>query len=612
MSQPRLKNSICKPLGKGSSRIAILSSIALAVIILFYPLSVGSYFQPDVYRFEDRATYHQYFEERYIFNQLTDNLIICLSLLGWCAISFNDNRIKGLVILFLGLSLIIGLSLPNSITLQVLSIISLPMILSIYVINKKIGNRLLQMDSGLMTVNYFLISFLILTITSLFISVYDSNVNNPFIDIMILLSRFAPAIMFLLIFSAFLRLILNQDIVFSIPKLKTSISFFMRPFGIQEYNNISRSKNIILLTIFMALSILIVLTPHLDGQSHNVGEDTTVYSGMIQDMKGSQDIGHFLRLIFAGIQGGDRPLSLLILYPILILFNDNMILAFEVFLTAMLAPLLVLSIYLLSKEISRSSLVALFSSFVTAVSFQVMIGVYAGFYANWIALVLGYVSLWLAIRSLKTGSKKDMIGFSISMVALLFSHSYTWTIITTFLIILLMVLRWKKIYESRLIRNILVIVACIIAIDFAKSFLIETFSAVQRNILIAESLGLGFQQFGDRWNVLVRTVEVFLGGIFGNIIILLLVFYFTIFFKFKNLVGYFSMVFLSLGILPLFFGDKIVQSRILYDIPFQIPAGLALANIFVSGNGKLKSIVIGTCLIAIAIYTMYNLGVSPR
>jgi hypothetical protein len=44
----------------------------------------------------------------------------------------------------------------------------------------------------------------------------------------------------------------------------------------------------------MELSVLIVLIPHSNGELNIVGEDTTVYSDRIQDLKGSQDIEHFL------------------------------------------------------------------------------------------------------------------------------------------------------------------------------------------------------------------------------------------------------------------------------------------------------------------------------
>lgn len=597
-------------MGRGHSRITIGSSVVLSVIILFYPLSVGSFFEPDIYQFKDRTTYHQYFTQRYIINSLIDNLVICLCFVAWICISFTISRVRWGIVSILGLLLIMGLVIPNSLILQFLSILSLPLILSVYMVHKKTDNKILRPESSLLAVNFFLILFMILALLSIPLSIYSFD-DNPFVDIMTLLSRFSPVFMFVLIFLAVIRLTLGQVVVFTDPRLRAALAN-LKTFNVHDYDIKSSYATAILLFAFVPVSIFIVLIPHLDGGLHAVGEDTTIYSGWIEDLKGSQDTDVFLKLLFTEIQTGDRPLSLLMLYMILPLFNNSPVIAFEIFLPVILAPLLVISIYLLSKEMSRSLLVALLSSFLTTISFQVLIGVYAGFYANWIALILGYVSILFALRFLNTESKKHMIGFSISMLALLLCHSYTWTIFTVFLIIFLLVLRWKKIYCSKSIRALLIIVVCIISFDLVKSFLLDSFSALTRNIAIAESYGLGLLQFSERWTTLVRTVEVFLGGIFSNPIILLLLLYFVILFKFKNVVGYFSMVFLSLGIIPLFFGDKIVQSRVFYDIPFQIPAGVALANIFVSRNGKLTTIAIGVCLIAIAIYTMNNLGISPR
>ena len=65
----------------------------------------------------------------------------------------------------------------------------------------------------------------------------------------------------------------------------------------------------------------------------------------------------------------------------------NTVYGFEIFLLSILAPILVLVIYFPTRELTNSTLGPLFSSFITAVSFQVMIGTYAGFYSTWIALI---------------------------------------------------------------------------------------------------------------------------------------------------------------------------------------------------------------------------------
>lgn len=605
-------NAVLEPLGKTSSKRAVLSSAALAIIIILYPLSTGSYFQPDVYRFEERITYHQFFQNRYFFNQLTDNLVICLGLILWSVISFKQYTIKVPVAISIGLLIIVGLAISSFSIMQLLSIASLPLILLTYFVSKRFHDRLLFKDSGIITINYLFVAFMILATFSILISLYDVDVNNPFIDIMTLLSRFAPVLMILLIFSLPIRIVLTS-LKSTIPKQVTSRFIIFKSFEVPEFRNtITAPKRALWLAIFIGVSILIVLIPHFSAGLKVVGEDTTVYLRWMQELKLSDGFGDFLQLTFTEIQTGDRPLSLVLLYLIINLFKFDAVLAFEIFLPLLLAPTLVFSIYSLTKEVFGSRLVSMFASFVSAVSFQVLIGIYAGFFANWIALILGYVSLWFAVRFLKTKNSKYLVGFSISMIAILFSHSYTWTIFTSFLIIYLAILWWKKLCPKKNIKILFMVVVIIILFDFVKSITLESTTAVQRNIRAAEATELGLLKFNERWSVLVRTVEVFLGGIFGNVIILLLVIYTTMLFKFKNLAGYFLMLFVSIGIFPLFFGDKIIQSRVLYDIPFQIPAGLALAHIFITKNGTLKAIVLGTSLLAMAIYTMSNLGISPR
>jgi hypothetical protein len=358
----------------------------------------------------------------------------------------------------------------------------------------------------------------------------------------------------------------------------------------------------------MSLSVFIVLIPHLDGQLHKVAEDTTIYADWIEPMKGSKDVYELIRVAFIEIHAastGDRPLSLLILFGLSSIFDT--VYAFEIILPAFLAPMLVLTMYFLVKELTGNTTASFFSSFMTAVSSQVMIGMYAGFYATWIALVFGYLSLLFVLRYLNKEDKKNLVWLSISMVALLFSHVYSWTLITIFLIVFLLVLKWKRIYESRSIKIVLIIVVGVFFIDLVRSYLIGQSSGIERDAVLAESFKFGFSQLGAAWSNIVRTVEVHLGGIFGNIVVLSLALYCAITLKYKSLChgvpicGNFTPI-----------GDKIVQSRVLYDIPFQIPAALALTNIFASRSGKLISIVAAFSLLAISIYTMNNLGVAPR
>ena len=57
----------------------------------------------------------------------------------------------------------------------------------------------------------------------------------------------------------------------------------------------------------------------------------------------------------------------------------------------------------------------------------------------------------------------------------------------------------------------------------------------------------------------------------------------------RELANIFIMIFLSTDLVPLFIGDYVLQSRVLYNIPFQIPAAMSLYYIG-RNNGKMISI----------------------
>jgi hypothetical protein len=75
------------------------------------------------------------------------------------------------------------------------------------------------------------------------------------------------------------------------------------------------------------------------------------------------------------------------------------------------------------------------------------------------------------------------------------------------------------------------------------------------------------------------------------------------------------MIFLSIGIVPLFFSDWILQTRVFYNIPFQIPAAIGLYYIMRQQQQMMKGIMtlVPICiwLIAISIVNVSNFYVVP-
>ena len=92
-----------------------------------------------------------------------------------------------------------------------------------------------------------------------------------------------------------------------------------------------------------------------------------------------------------------------------------------------LGPGLVLALYFLTLELTRNEKIALIAAFLGAVSFHTLVGIYAGFYANWLALIVGYISIVFLFRYLRSGRPSDIVIFSILLIGVLFLHVYTWT-----------------------------------------------------------------------------------------------------------------------------------------------------------------------------------------
>jgi hypothetical protein len=162
-------------------------------------------------------------------------------------------------------------------------------------------------------------------------------------------------------------------------------------------------------------------------------------------------------------------------------------------------------------------------------------------------------------------------------------------------------------YYSR--KNIILLLSILfvsIIVDIAKVAIIGSSSGIVKDVLIAGGGGIGLKEFALRWNNLIDIVQNWYGTQFSNFIILTLGVFWLWFSNFKRQVNIFIVIFLSIGLATLFFGSALVQGRILYDIPFQIPAALSLTYIKKQPGGTLVFLAICILLVSISIRTVMN------
>jgi hypothetical protein len=152
---------------------------------------------------------------------------------------------------------------------------------------------------------------------------------------------------------------------------------------------------------------------------------------------------------------------------------------------------------------------------------------------------------------------------------------------------------------------LLLVLSASVVIDLVRTTTTHSHTGIERDISIS-NVEMGLKQFVQRWSNLMYTTHDYLGGLFSNFIILGLGAYWLFRSNFHETSNILLFIFLSAGIIPLFFGDWVVQARILYNIPFQIPAAIALTYIYKKNNGVIMLLPICIWLLAMSVRALSN------
>ena len=610
---------VARILGQGTSRLSIAGSAILALISFFYIYTVGSYFKVNIYILQNRVTYYQFFD-MYIFGRYIDHIIITCGIILWFVLSIRGKARFAASIIYGGLTLIAVLADLGAL-LDIIAVMSIPIVISFLVYNKlackKKKKKIPTIPYTNLTINYIAIIGIatgiisvIVSSSSLFPIMTPSNssipIRNYAYEIFLLFSSFSPILILLLVNSFPVKLLIKE-----FTRIKNSISNNNIDLSVSKDWNIKLRTKFIYLSLFMLLSVVITLIPHIptiNRDNQQIGVDTGYYVNWVNALMHSNNVQDFIRQAFV-IQGnsGERPLTLIFLFTIVKVVNADPFYILE-HVPIILGPALVLVVYFLTRELtSNNDITSLLAAFLTAVSSQVLIGIYAGFYANWFALIIGYLSFIFLIKFLKRPNKLNLILYSLLMVFLVFTHAYTWSILAIVMSVFLVVKLKLNYYHKRCVTLLLLVILSSVIIDIARIFVTGSASSgIEQDIIKARG-GASLSQFALRWNNLNYTVNTYVGGQFSNFIIFMLGLYWLFRFNLYQSSSIFLVVFLSIGIIPLLFGNWVIQTRILYNIPFQIPAAIALTYIRKSyANGTLIIFPICIWLLAIGIRAVSN------
>ncbi|MGA8914349.1 MAG: hypothetical protein WB443_16005 [Nitrososphaeraceae archaeon] len=605
---------IASVLGNGTSRLSIITSAALALISLFYIYTAGSYLKVTIYPLEHRIIYYTFFDV-YIINKQADHLIIAAGIVLWLALSLKGKARFIAPVIYGGIALLAAKANHDAV-LDIVALVSIPMVISFFLydrfVSKKKNNGILHTHANRLLVKYLaMIGIitgcigLISSITPLLAIPSDSaHVRNYTYDIFLLFSSFSPVLIILLIGCLPVRLFI-KGFMDGILKIKKNQNGSLSP----NDTCIKPKSKIIYLLLFMLLSVVLALIPHqpsINRDDQQIGVDTDYYVVWTNRLIHSHDYLEFLQQAFVIQNLGDRPLTLIFLFTLAKIVNVSLFYLTE-YLPVILGPALVLAVYFLTRELTSNETASLFASFLTATSFQVSIGIYAGFYANWFALIIGYVSFVFLFKFLKMPDNKlNLLVFSALIVLLLFSHVYTWSLLVIVMVVFLAIMLKLNHYRRQSIVLLLLVVLASVIIDVARTTITSSASGIEKDIEVAKVTGVGPEQFNLRWSNLLRTIYSYVGGQFSNFIIFTLGLYWLFRSCIREPVTIFLITYLSVGLFPFLLGDYIIQTRVFYDIPFQIPAGIALYYIRKQAIGSVMLLPICIWLIGTSITAVSN------
>jgi hypothetical protein len=595
-----LNNRISAILGRGFSRSSIISSASLAVMCLFYVYTVGTSLQIRIYPLIDRVTHYIPFDF-YIVNEYVDHVVISALLIIWLAFSIQRSKAGNATILIIAALFSVTAVVNYDQVLDAIALSALPALAAL-LLYSRYSRQILHYNSELW-IDYLAIVGIAIGIISFAFAVSNIAADNAAgypIDrnyaygVFLIFSSASPVLLLLLITCFPVKLL----IIYFTAKVKK-----LQELEIKDIRISTKVKGIFL-SLFVLLSIIIAIIPHLgtvNPDNQLVGVDTGYYVNWVKALNNSTSTPDFLYQVFVQQAQGGRPASLLLFYSLQHITGADLLYVVE-FAPMILGPALVLVVYFLTRELTSNETVPLIAAFLTAISFQVLIGIYAGFYANWIALIFGYLGLIFLFRFLKRGGKENLALYAGLTILTLFCHVYTWSILAiatgAFLAVMI------KTNNRRNAILLMIALLSTVAIDLARTGLGGP-SGFEEDIEISQRRLAGPDQFVLRWNNLTYTTTTFVGGLFANFIILGLGIYWIFKARLKEPTSIFIIVFLSVGILPFLFGEWVIQTRVFYNIPFQIPAAMALFYIGRRSSG-IRTVPIYLWLIVMSLLAVSN------
>jgi len=338
-------------------------------------------------------------------------------------------------------------------------------------------------------------------------------------------------------------------------------------------------KTVLTFSIILAAALpLLPWLPTINPDAQTIGTDSYAYQLFLYNLNNATTSSEYFERAFVTIEEGDRPLTIIVMDGISKITGQNYSNTSNFIFPSLLSIFLVISVYYFVRTY-RDAGVSAYVALVAALSHHVIIGIYAGFLANWFAICFVVLTMGLVLKMWKADKKIHYFLFFGLLIATLFIHTYTWVYLITIILCFVGIsyLRDKEFSMKKFVLTVGIVFA-VIALDVIKVLFFNSHGGLEGNYEIFLTQG-GLEHFAYRWDNLYYVFSTRLGGFLSNTILLALAFVWAISAKYERAFDRIILASLFVTIIPIIFGDLVIQSRVIYNIPFYIPAALLCADI---------------------------------
>jgi hypothetical protein len=225
------------------------------------------------------------------------------------------------------------------------------------------------------------------------------------------------------LFFNYSSIILLVDIFLWIPLIPIVQKLVIRKHGEENQVGSGRRLSICLLACAVLLACFIAALPYVSGvgRSQLVGVDTPYYYNYLKEISNPFEAVTQIANSYVG-------LYVLLLFGIRAVGLDT----FEAVVVgpAVLAVLFTVAVYLLTQSLTESYFAAGIGSVYGAVSFHTLVGMFAGIFANWLALSFVMFLIFFLNRSFTRWNWRNLLGVILMSYLALVAHPWTWAVMT--------------------------------------------------------------------------------------------------------------------------------------------------------------------------------------